>query len=86
MAVDQLQQIQSRRGLVDPAGRTERTESAREAIAEGRRRTLLFAGVLGAVILVAALGSGCTRARMNRRMTRRSMGISTESPPASMAT
>jgi membrane fusion protein (multidrug efflux system) len=54
MAVDQLQQPSAAR----PAGSGARPGDPNDtgSTAEGRRRTLLFAGILGGVILLAALG------------------------------
>jgi membrane fusion protein (multidrug efflux system) len=54
MAVDQLQETRAPRA-VDPAG-TPNVPNDTGSTSDGRRRTLLFAAVLGCVILLAALG------------------------------
>ena len=87
MAVDQLQQTESGRGLATSVGRPMNRRGVTEAMPEGRRRTLLFAAVLGAVILIGALGvlalfAGPTNPPMTRRWT----VTSTESPRESTAT
>jgi membrane fusion protein (multidrug efflux system) len=54
MAVDELQQTSPARPA-DPAGKSNEPADT-GSNAEGRRRTLLFAAIMGAVILVGALG------------------------------
>jgi membrane fusion protein, multidrug efflux system len=54
MAVDELQQTSPARPA-DPAGKSNEPADT-GSNAEGRRRTLLFAAIVGAVILVGALG------------------------------
>jgi len=54
MAVDQLQQTSPTRPG-DPAGRPNEAGGGTGSNPEGRRKTLLFAGVLGTVIIVGAL-------------------------------
>jgi membrane fusion protein, multidrug efflux system len=54
MAVDQLQESSTRR-TAEPAG-ISNVPNDTGSTSDGRRRTLLFAAVLGCVILVAALG------------------------------
>ena len=55
MAVDQLQQATPTRPA-EPAGRMNEPPSGTGSHAEGRRRTLLFAAIIGGAILLTALG------------------------------
>ena len=85
MAVDQLQQSSASRPA-DPAGKSNDPNET-GSNAEGRRRTLLFAAIVGCVILVGAVsGSGCIPAPTNPPTTLRWMDISTASRRGSMAT
>jgi membrane fusion protein (multidrug efflux system) len=59
MAVDELQQTPAARPETPPAGTSANSPTPSDgggSTAEGRRRSLLFAGIVGAVILIGAIG------------------------------